>query len=70
MSDRGMRNKDLIHMLYAPPSMFDYAMVLTNALVRERQLDVLGVEIGMNITRIKRSVLSVNIGLFLGGGGS
>jgi len=58
---RWLKNKDFAHMIHTPQSMFVYAMALVNALVRERQLDALSVEIGMNITRIKRGVLSVDM---------
>jgi hypothetical protein len=41
--------------------MFDYTMALTHALVLTRQLDVLGIEASIDITRIKKNVMSVDM---------
>ena len=56
-----LKNMDFAHMVHTPQSMFVYAMALVNALVRERQLDTLGIEINMNMTRVKRDVLLVDM---------
>jgi hypothetical protein len=62
-----MNNKGLIKyipiykMTYTPQSMFDYAIVVVHPLVWARQLDALGIEISMNVTRIKRGSLVINM---------
>jgi hypothetical protein len=48
-------------MLLTPQSMFDYAIAVVNMLVWTRQLDALGIEISMDITRIKKGDLLINM---------
>ena len=60
MGDKVLRIYPQLHrMLYTPQSMFDYAMVLVRPLVHARQLDALGIEVSVDIVRIRRGVLTV-----------
>lgn len=61
MGDKILRIYPQLHrMLYTPQSMFDYTMVLARPLVHARQLDALGIEVGVDIVRIRRGVLTVS----------
>lgn len=62
MNNKGLsKNIPTYKMFYTPQSMFDYAITVVQPLVLARQLDALGIEISMNITRIKRGNLMINM---------
>jgi len=62
MNNKGLsKSIPFYKMFYTPQSMFDYAITVVQPLVLARQLDALGIEISMNITRIKRGGLMINM---------